>query len=243
MQDELVSMMSRQLQLHPLQHQQDLSMPPTPQVSPQTAPITYITQHYHHSAHQASTNDSQVSSDLENAGINAMALLPTQLVLFRNGDQEQKQRLVELWRIAPPMYGKQMQPEDMTDWPQTSMEKEEAAARQRWEESERERLKNLCALPGYDQRTNAEPYIVSGYNDQSNTNGLGHPSASVHSEQPTEESRRCKDPVYNSREWWHLSADEPMEHQYGMLQQMMYGNGVEYNVTSTRQDDEDEEML
>lgn len=244
MQDELVSMMSRQLQLHPLQHQQDMSMPPTPQVSPQTAPVTYITQHYHHSAHQASTNDSQIPSELENAGVNAAALLPTQINLFRNADQKQKQRLVELWRIVPPpMYGKRWQSQDMMVWPQTSMEKEEAAARQRWEESEREKLKNLCGLPGYDQRNSAEPYMVSGYNDQSSNGGVTQPIDYAHSQQPTEASRRCKDPVYNSREWWHLSADEPMEHQYGMLQHMMYGNGIEYDVPSTRHQDEDEEML
>ena len=212
-------------------------MPPTPQVSPQPAPLTYITQHYHHSAHQASTNDSQVSSDLDNAGINAAALLPTQLALFKNADLEQKQRLIELWRIAPPTYGNQMNAADMVNWPQTSMEKEEEAARHRWEESERERLKNLCALPGYDNRNNAEPYIVSGYN------GVTAPPESAHSEQSSEEYRRCKDPVYKNREWWQLSDDEPMEHQYGMLQQMMYGNGLEYNVPTTRHQDEDEEML
>ncbi len=108
------------------------------------------------------------------------------------------------------------------------MEKEEEAARQRWDQNEREKLKNLCALPGYDNRNTAEPYIVSGY---------------VERPPPSEEQRRCKDPVYNSREWWHLSDDEPMEHQYGLLQHMMYGNGVEYNVTSVRHEDEDEEML
>jgi hypothetical protein len=241
MQDDLVSMMSRHLQLSPTQQHHEGSMPPTPQVSPQPAPITYITQHYHHSAHQASTNDSQASSELEKAGINAAALLPTQLALFKNAESEQKSRLIELWRISPPTYGNQMMASDMDNWPQTSMEKEEMAARHRWEESEREKLKNLCALPGYDDR---EPYIVSGYNNLPNINGVIAPGefASPHPQQASEEYKRCKDPVYNSREWWQLSDEEPMEHQYGMLQQMMFGNGIEYGA-SNRHRDEDEEML
>ena len=223
MQDELVNMMSRHLQLQPVQHQ-DSSMPPTPQVSPQPVPIAYITQHYHHSSHQAVQTDSPASSDLEHAGINASALLPTQLALFTNAGVEQKQRLIELWQIAPPTYGNQMMPADMGNWPQTSMEKEEEAARHRWEEKEREKLKNLSAPTGYDSRNSAEPYIVSGYNARARTS--------------EEEYKRCKDPVYNSREWWQLSDEEPMEHQYGMLQQMMYGNGLEYG----RKQDEDQEM-
>jgi hypothetical protein len=242
MQDDLVNMMSRHLQLNPAQQHQDASMPPTPQVSPQSAPVAYITQHYHHSAHQASTSDTQVSTALEEAGINAAALLPTQLSLFRNAGPEQRQRLIELWRIAPPAYGNQLIPGDMSNWPQTSMEQEEEAARYRWEESERERLKNLCALPGYDSRTQAEPYIVSGYNNLPNINGVTAPSEFANTPQQNPEYKRSNDPVYKNKEWWILSDEEPMEHQYGMLQQMMYGNGIEYG-TSSRHADEDEEML
>lgn len=239
MQDDLVTMMSRHLQLNPVQHQQDSSMPPTPQVSPHPGPVTYITQHYHHSAHQASTSDSQVSSTLENAGINAAALLPTQLSLFSNAEPEQKQRLIELWRISPPTPGNQMLSSDMGNWPQTSMEKEEAAARHRWE-IEQEGLKNLTAFPGYENRNHAEPYIVSGYNDLPNINGVTAPTEFASTEQAGSEYRRCKDPVYNSREWWSVD-DQPMEHQYGLLQHMMYGNAFEY--ASKTREDEDEEML
>lgn len=240
MQDDLVNMMSRHLQLNPVQHQ-DSSMPPTPQVSPQPGPITYITQHYHHSAHQASTSDSQVSSILENAGINAAALLPTQLSLFSNAQPEQQQRLVELWRISPPTPGHQMMPNDMGNWPQTSMEKEEEAARHRWEK-EREGLKNLTAFPAYDNRNHAEPYIMNGYSD-SNINGVTARTEFNGMDQNGGEYRRCKDPVYNSREWWSMD-DQPMEHQYGLLQHMMYGNmnAFEYSNNKPPEDD-DEEML
>src|ERR1700761_3909062 len=169
MQDDLINMMTRNLQLSPLQH--DMSTPPTPQVVPQTSPITYITQHYHHSAHQVPT-DTPASSVLEQAGINASALFPSQLQLFKNAGPEQRSRLIELWQIAPPTYGNQMHPDHLGNWPETSIEREEEAARYRLELHEQERLKNLCALPGYDAKHNAEPYIVHGYEAYPNSSGV-----------------------------------------------------------------------
>ena len=122
---------------------------------------------------------------------------------------------------------------------QTSMEQEEEAARIRWETTERERLKNLTALPGYENRGQAEPYIVSLYNQLPSASHVPAPIEDKSVKQQ-EEYQHCKDPVYNSREWWHMSDEEPMEHQYGMLQAMMYGNGIEYPPAAK---DEDEEML
>lgn len=186
-------------------------MPATPQVSPQPTPIAYITQHYHHSAHQVSNQEKPVSEILEEAGVNASALLPSQILLFKNADGEQKQRLVELWRISPPAPGNQLPPWANTNWPQTNMELEEEAARLRWEAMERDRLKSLCALPGYDSRSNAEPYMTNLYDKASSTMSATQTTPSSEAE----EYKRCKDPVYNhSREWWQVGVDsEPMEHQ------------------------------
>src|ERR1700709_2176091 len=142
MQDELINMMTRNLQLSPLQH--DMSQPPTPQVVPQTTPITYITQHYHHSGHQV-PNDLPASTVLEQAGINASALFPSQLQLFKNAGPEQRSRLIELWQISPPTYGNQMHPDHLENWPETSVEREEEAAKYRLQVAEQEKLKNLCA--------------------------------------------------------------------------------------------------
>lgn len=206
---DLAGMMNTHLNL--VQPQQDLSTPTTPQVSPQPAPIAYITQHYHHSAHQAPNPEKQVSEILEDAGINASALLPSQILLFKNADDEQKRRLVELWRISPPAPGNQLPPWANTNWPQTNMELEEEAARLRWEAMERERLKNLCALPGYDSRSTAEPYMSNLYDANISLDAKPEqPESTAH-----EDYKRCKDPVYNhSREWWQMGADsEPMEHQ------------------------------
>lgn len=231
MEADLVSMMGQHFHLNPVQPQHDASMPSTPQVSPQTAPIAYITQHYHHSSHQVPSIEQPVSDVLEEAGVNASALLPSQILLFKNADDEQKHRLVELWRISPPTPGNQLPPNVNRNWPQTSMDQEEEAARLRWEATEREKLKSLCALPGYDGRGNAEPYMTNLYKDMS-----------AHSEsraQPVQEYQRCKDPVYNSsRQWWEVGMEET-ENQYGVWQHMMqYGH-----YTGPRQDqDHDHDM-
>lgn len=205
-------------------------MPPTPQVLPQTGPVTYITQHYHHSGHQAP--ERQVSELLEEAGVNASILLPSQISLFRNADDEQKHRLVELWRIAPPTPGKQLPPSADGNWPQTSMEVEEEAARLRWEQMERDRLTELGALPSHDPQGGAEPYMTGLYNEVSDS-----PKPAVN-----EEYKRCKDPVYNhSREWWQVGIDtEPMEHQYGLMQHMMWAQNDLY---APKRQQEDYEML
>ena len=233
MQDDLIYMMSRNLQLTPNQH--DMSMPSTPQVIPQTTPITYITQHYHHSAHQA-PNDLPASTLLEQAGITASALFPSQLQLFKNAGPEQRSRLIELWQIAPPTHGDQMHTDRLGNWPETSMEREEEAAKYWYQLNEQERLKNLCALPGYAVKPSAEPYIVHGYEAYPNSNGMTDLSTAMMKE---EEYKRSTDPVYKTREWWHLSDDEPMEHQYGMLQQM-WGSGIDYSAG--RRNDGDSEM-
>ena len=233
MQDDLINMMTRNLQLGPMRP--DMSMPPTPQVVPQAAPITYITQHYHHSGHQASS-DLPASTVLEQAGINASALFPSQMQLFKNAAPEQRSRLIELWQISPPTYGNQMHPDHLENWPETSVEREEEAARHRLQMAEQGRLKNLCALPGYDTEHSAEPYIVNGYEAYPNSNGVTDLSAAMMKE---EEYKKSSDPAYNSREWWHLSDEEPMEHQYGMLQQY-WGYGMTYSAV--RKSDGDSEM-
>jgi len=217
MQDELADMMARNMHLGMQPPSADVSNPPTPLVAPQVTPITYTSQHYHHSAHVAPAvvvEDAPVSQILKDVGVNADVLLPSQLQLFRNAQRDQQERLVELWRIAPPTYGDQPVSRDMGNWPHTSLEMEEEAARQRWEKQEQERLRDLSVLPGQDTRSTAEPYMHTGYDaDMSMDNDI----------QP---HRRATDPVHNrEREWWHMAAEEPMEHQYGMHQQVQMMQG------------------
>lgn len=211
MQDELADLMSRNMHIGMQPPTHDVSNPPTPQVVPQQVPITYISQHYHHSAHvvpvTAPTEEMQVSSVLQNAGVNTDALLPSQLQLFKDAQQDQRERLIELWRIAPPTFGTQLASSQMGDWPQTSMDLEEEAARHRWETQEQEKFKNLSVLPRQEIAQNAEPYMQQGYD------------ADMMADDKVEEYRSATDPVHNrEREWWHM-AEQPIEHQYGMLQQ------------------------
>lgn len=238
MQDDLIQMMTRNLHLSPLHNQHDMSMPPTPQVVAQSSPVTYITQHYHHSGHQA-PHDLPVSTLLEKSGINASALFPSQIQLFKNAEPEQRLRLIELWQISPPTYGNQMHPDALGDWPQTSMEREEEAAKHRLQLLEQDRLKNLCAFPAPDIRQNAEPYILHGYDALPNANAGSTTREYDSATMKEEDYRQSSDPAYNSKEWWNLSDDEPMEHQYGMLQQI-YGYHV--NVAALGRNDGDAEM-
>lgn len=219
MDDDLASMMSRNLHLgamHPAIN--DLSStPPTPQVVPQTPSITYISQHYHHSAHLAPVQmeeETSMSSILRQAGVDTNALLPSQFQLFRNAQPDQQARLIELWRIAPPSYGDQLPAGSTGNWPQTSMQQEEEAARQRYERQERDKLKNLSILPG---QVPAEPYMQDGYNDMAQTGNANQ----------SQNYRPATDPAYApSREWWNMTGNEPIEHQYGLLQaiEMQYGS-------------------
>jgi len=221
MQDDLADLMARHMHLGSMQiPSHDVSMPPTPQVVPQPTPIAYISQHYHHSSHQVPAGQESegmsASTILRNAGVSTDALLPSQLQLFKNAQPDQQNRLIELWKIAPVTYGGQLVPGHMSNWPQTSMEMEEEAARQRWEKQELERLRNLSVLPsGQALPMDAEPYMDEVYTP--NTNGIT----------AQQEYRPATDPVYSrEKEWWHMEAEQqPMEHQYGMLEQMRMMSG------------------
>lgn len=236
MQDELANMMEANLHLTSATNEQfhSMSMPSTPQVLPSPAPAAYVSQHYHHSAHQVRL-DAAVSTILAEAGIDPSALFPSQIQLFKRASPAQQHRLIELWQISPPTPGNQMPAANLGNWPQTSMELEEESARYRWEKSERERLKNLGTPQ--DLKTSAEPYILHGYETsaQSGIVGLSKESDSAVNEQDFQTHQR------DSREWWRMPSAEPIEHQYGLLQHMqMYGQQLDQ---SAEWQDGDAEML
>ena len=171
-------------------------------------------------------NDVEPSETLAAAGVDASVLFPSQLHLFKHAPPDQQLRLVELWRIAPPTYGQQMLAKNLGNWPQTSMEQEEEAAKHRWERmSEPERLRNVQIN---EIKSHAEPYIVNGYGSLPNINGMTAPTehAPPIDVERTTEYNRANDPVYESREWWrHVSENQPIEYQYGLLQQRIDGYG------------------
>ena len=228
MQDELATLMATNLHLsNPAPESlQSASTPSTPQISPTTNTVTYISQHYHHSGHQIRP-EPNVSSVLAEVGVDASVLFPSQLQLFKNADPEQQQRLLQLWSISPPTPGKQLLGSHLGNWPQTSMQQEEEAARLRWEATERDRLKNV-GVPSQEQIRSAEPYIMRGY---ATDTPLKAPP--LMSDEVGEADK------LNGREWWRMPA-QPIEHQYGLLQHMqMYGQQLDQ---SAEQPDGDEMM-
>ena len=200
----------------------DISMTPTPQVVP---PMAYITQHYTHSAHILPQHHQgvSVSDTLVGAGVDASALLPSQIELFRDAQPDQQARLIELWRIAPLTHANDSVAKPMNTWPSISVEMEKRPAKSRWDWAEQEKVKNLCAPQG--ARDAAEPYITNGYQNLAYVPYVH--LVSQHNTGDDNEQAAQHNGIFphdGSREWWRRSEGEPMEHQYGMQQQMQMQN-------------------
>jgi hypothetical protein len=123
--------------------------------------ITYASQHYTHSYHVvpnrsiASASDkpqvqaSELEAMLLRNSIDPSLLFPSQIDLFQNADNDQRLRLLELWRISPPQ-GRQGYPDgvdyntsrQLYDWPPTSLAQEEAMAKLRYERVMEERAQS-----------------------------------------------------------------------------------------------------
>jgi hypothetical protein len=144
--------------LHQQKLQQQVQNPAPTNDPPSSAPIVYsISQHYHHSAHNARQPPAQQQQQpepehlhrehperpsseppqseqeacenlLRNHGVNPAALSPPQLQLFRIADNPQKMRLIELWTIIPP---KREGDDPSLAWTSTSLDREEQLARMR----------------------------------------------------------------------------------------------------------------
>ncbi|KAI9772261.1 MAG: hypothetical protein M1840_001010 [Geoglossum simile] len=115
---------------------------PQPETNPQSVgkPAYSVSQHYHHSAHLASSAPPSVAPSpaleepntdvttaeiiLSRNGVDPTTLLPEQLALFRQADVSQKMRLVELWRISPP----NASAHELGNWAQTNLKQGEGMA-------------------------------------------------------------------------------------------------------------------
>jgi hypothetical protein len=216
MQEELASLMNQRLNLNNnvMIHSQP-ELPPTPPQRDVQPQMTYITQHYHHSAHQAAptppVEQISVNEVLARHGIDANVLFPSQVNLFKHAQPDQQLRLIELWTIAPPGYGNQLLARDLVNWPQTSMQQEEEAAQSRYMRMQKE---TPTGQSSPEMRHNAEPYIVRGYETLPDSTNI--PALPPR----TRDYNRALDPAYQSREWW-LHESQPIEHQYGAVQQML----------------------
>lgn len=189
--------------------------------------IVYASSHYTHSHHVVPARSifeppvrthidmSELGLILLRNSINPELLFPSQVELFQNADDDQRLRLLELWRISPPQ-GRQGYPagtdynmsRQLYDWPPTSLAQEESMAKLRYEKTHQEQqTRDLSASPPV-----AEPYMTSGYDmlakreyEQSAKEATYHPAT---------------DPVYNSAStsglWQkNVGSISDMENNYG----------------------------
>ena len=281
LQDELSTMFSQGMHFSNVpggqgaDHPGACSVPETKIEHPaqEAAPISYsISQHYHHSAHMVSSKKQEDYQDLAakdsliKANIDPSCLLKSQITLFKNADEDQKARLIELWRISPPnavSCGAQEHTDELWNWQNTTIEQEEEMARLRYMQNSSQEQgdhdlhmdhqhEEMCSnvANGLDQQA-VEPYITSGYehlaqrdyNQQRQSRqdiSRSYPNLGI----PAETFHySIKDVVYQPREWWQgYSGDQPMEHQYGMFTQSNHFNRPAQALVGNY-GQEDEEML
>lgn len=253
MQDELATLFNRSMnfaipQAKSEPQQQDRP-PPTPSAN------FSISQHYHHSAHRVpmlQQPDDTISGELTQSviarllsqqGIDSTSLSLSQITLFKNANTEQRERLVQLWKISP------IQPSGSLE--NTTIEKEEELDRLRYERtSAAADLGDMeMAYEKSEDVKAAEPYIESGYellakrdyNLQAQPQLQPHLSAKAFY-QPLGSAvglPHALDPAFSAKEWWRdFAGNQPMEFQYGMFQHMYH-----YQPQQVARRQEDEEML
>ncbi|EDU41767.1 hypothetical protein PtrSN002B_002450 [Pyrenophora tritici-repentis] len=260
-QDELARLFSANMNLSHVTVQPIQAQAPQEQ---EQAPkqIVYASQHYTHSHHVPLRSTSEpamktqiTSSDLAAVllrnSIDPTLLFPSQMDLFQNADDDQRLRLLELWRISPPT-GRQGHPagtdynmsRQLYDWPPTSLAQEEAMAKLRYEKQQTE-LAQQEAIQQHQQQleqsmgtANVEPYMSSGYEMMARREY----EESMRADTPVEEMKynQATDPVYNNtgnNGLWQkqVGSVSDMENNYGAYAyRREYGLDVSYG---------DEEMV
>ncbi|CAA9964638.1 hypothetical protein PTMSG1_07997 [Pyrenophora teres f. maculata] len=259
-QDELARLFSANMNLSHVTAQPVQTQAPQEQ---EQAPkqIVYASQHYTHSHHvplrstsepamETQTTCSDLAAVLLRNSIDPTLLFPSQMDLFQNADDDQRLRLLELWRISPPT-GRQGHPagtdynmsRQLYDWPPTSLAQEEAMAKLRYEKQQNE-LAQQEAIQQHQQQleqsmgtANAEPYMSSGYEMMARREY----EESMRADTPVEEMNKynqATDPVYNNtgnNGLWQkqVGSVSDMENNYGA-----YAYRREYGLDMSYGDEE-----
>lgn len=253
-QDELAQLFSAHMNLSQVQAQQYQQPEPQVQVEQplqqqeEQAPkqIVYASAHYTHSHHvvpSRSTSEPPMkthiaSEDLVTVllrnSIDPSMLFPSQIDLFQNADDDQRLRLLELWRISPPT-GRQGHPSrtdynmsrQLYDWPPTSLAQEESMAKLRYErlqadatqQHEQELEQSMTANhvdTSSPSTAAAEPYMTSGYELMARREYEQSAQASENALQESRKYNQATDPVYNGGLWQkNVGSVMDMENQYG----------------------------
>jgi exonuclease VII large subunit len=273
-QDELTRLFSANMNLSQSTalptYQQALQDSPVQQVHDQEqeqehAPkqIVYASQHYTHSHHVAPRSASEppmkthidpshLGDVLLRNSIDPSLLFPSQIELFQNADDDQRLRLLELWRISPPT-GRQGYPSgtdynmsrQLYDWPPTSLAQEEAMAKLRYEKQQADAAQQKAIQQHQqqlEQSMNAasaepEPYMASGYEMMARREY----EESARAENALKESNKynqATDPVYNNtgnHGLWqkNVGSISDMENNYGA-----YAYAREYGLQAGYGDEE-----
>jgi len=138
-----------------------------------------------------------MAQTFRNHSIDPSTLLPNQLHLYANADLDQRLRLLELWRISPPSYSHSAEEQLHGAQNPTNLAQEELSARQRyeaqhpshfdthieppritpirqagepaWPPAARMRAASIASSkPSAHQMSDAEPYIMDGYQSGGN---------------------------------------------------------------------------
>ncbi|MCJ1478021.1 hypothetical protein MMC13_006696 [Lambiella insularis] len=197
-------------------------------------------------------------------GINFWSLSPSQRVLFQRALPDQQSRLIELWRISPLNHNNFVPANESGNWQQTTLQHEEDMARLHYEqrsaqadtpeaheETDQKMVGHETSLTlGSGDHHSIEPYIKSGYevlaerdynqeaNSDSYTSGKSFSHGLAHEDNYTQ----AVDPAFQSKGWWEVYSKQPMEHQYGMFDQMNQFRAPPQTAVGSK-DQEDEEML
>lgn len=216
--------------------------------------IVYASQHYTHTHHVAparSVSEPSLKTHIDRAdlarvllrnSIDPSLLFPSQIDLFQNADDDQRLRLLELWRISPPT-GRQGHPDgtdynmsrQLYDWPPTSIAKEEAMAKLRYERQQAE-AQQQEEIRQYEQQLEqsmnlggtspAEPYMASGYElmarrDYEESSRREKERERERNAREANQYNQATDPVYNQTVnngglWQkHVGSILDMENNYG----------------------------
>ncbi|KAF1815996.1 hypothetical protein P152DRAFT_389807 [Eremomyces bilateralis CBS 781.70] len=202
-------------------------------------PITYISQHYTHSSHIAPRwtqpvihlDQAGLADVLHRHSIDPHSLLPQQINLFQNADDEQRLRLLELWRISPPTDVSMNGTGDYAGVQSTRINDEEEMARLRYEgypkpgqltdrktsETRNGPAPDIDLIDGQGQgHHHAEPYMISGYDYLASRDYDNQTQSML---QETTKYNQATDPVYKGpgRDM-HKGCVEDMENRWSFNQ-------------------------
>jgi hypothetical protein len=252
-QEELIGLFSRTLNFSnptppPEEH---LALPQRKPEVVEEQPTIYASQHYVPNRHMLPVrfftppaepqapqprplSDEEIVEVLNRNSIDPQALFPSQVNLFRNADNDQRLRLLELWRISPPNLGSYDLAKEQSTWLSTTLQQEEQMAKLRYERQMSDRSLGAPAVQQPERpssapesgrsrtSTQAEPYMMSGYEM------LAQREYELSNSQPLQESTRynqATDPAFRASGTWEKGVAD-MENRYGSYDQMREGGGV-----------------